>query len=78
MGGGGGGAVVTYSYEEHRVLKFERMIKDFDGVTRENHRPVVSHWQNLSHNVVSSKPHHERGSNSQVLVVIGTCCIGSY
>ena len=24
------------------------------GVPRENHRPVVSHWQTLSHNVVSS------------------------
>ena len=23
------------------------------GVPRENHRPVVSHWQTLSHNVVS-------------------------
>jgi len=30
-----------------------------------NHRPVASHWQTLSHNVVSSTPHHERGSNSQ-------------
>jgi hypothetical protein len=32
--------------------------------TRENHRPVASHWQTLSHNVVSSTPRHERGSNS--------------
>ena len=24
-----------------------------------NHRPVVNHWQTLSHNVVSSTPHHE-------------------
>ena len=23
------------------------------GVPRENHRPVTSHWQNVSHNVVS-------------------------
>jgi hypothetical protein len=30
-----------------------------------NHRPVVNHWQSLSHNVVSSTPRHERGSNSQ-------------
>jgi hypothetical protein len=33
-------------------------------VTRENHRPVASHWQTLSHNVVSSTPRHKRGSNS--------------
>jgi hypothetical protein len=24
---------------------------------RENHRPVASHWQTISHNVVSSTPH---------------------
>jgi hypothetical protein len=27
------------------------------GAPRENHRPAVSHWQTLSHNVVSSTPH---------------------
>ena len=37
------------------------------GVPRENHRPVASHWQTLSHNVISSTPH-------QLLVVIGTYC----
>jgi hypothetical protein len=47
------------------------------GVPRENHRPVTSYWQTLSHNVVSSTPRHERGSNS-TLVVIGTDCIGSW
>ena len=26
------------------------------GVPVENHRPVASHWQTLSHNVVSSTP----------------------
>ena len=26
----------------------------------ENHRPVASHWQTLSHNVVSGTPCHER------------------
>jgi len=34
-------------------------------VPKENHRPVTSHWQTLSHNVVSSTSRHERGSNSQ-------------
>ena len=33
------------------------------GVPRENHRVVGSHGQTLSHNVVSSTPRHERGSN---------------
>jgi hypothetical protein len=30
------------------------------GVPGENHRPVASHRQTLSHNVVSSTPRHER------------------
>jgi hypothetical protein len=33
-------------------------------VSRESNWPVVSHWQTLSHNVVSSTPRNERGSNS--------------
>ena len=31
--------------------------------TGENHRPAASHGQTLSHNVVSSTPHHEQNSN---------------
>jgi len=38
------------------------------GVCRENHRPVTSHWQTLSHNVVSSTPRHELPTS----VVTGT------
>ena len=37
--------------------------------TGENQRPVASHWQILSHIVVSS---------TKMVVVIGTDCIGSY
>jgi hypothetical protein len=36
------------------------------GVPREINRPVASHWQHLSHNVLSSTPRHEWGSNSQL------------
>jgi hypothetical protein len=28
--------------------------------------PAAGHWQTLSHNGVSSTPHHERASNSQL------------
>jgi hypothetical protein len=28
------------------------------GVPEENHRPVASHWQILSHTIVSSTPRH--------------------
>jgi hypothetical protein len=34
-------------------------------VPGENHRPVASHRQTLSHNVESSTPRYERDSNSQ-------------
>ena len=39
-------------------------------VPGENHRPGTSHWQTLSHNVVSSTHHHEQG-------LIGTDQTGS-
>ena len=35
------------------------------GVLGEIHRPAASHFQTLSHNVVSSTPRHERVSNTQ-------------
>jgi len=35
-------------------------------VPGENHPPVISHWQTLSHNIVWSTPHYERCSNSQL------------
>jgi len=36
------------------------------GIHGENHRPVTSRWQTLSHNVVSSTPRYEWVSNSQL------------
>jgi len=45
------------------------------AVPGENHRPVASHWQNLSYNVVSSTP---AGFELTTLVVIDTDYIGSY
>lgn len=42
-----------------------RFMTEETGVTGENHRPVASHRQPLSHNIVSSTP-HERGWNSQL------------
>ena len=35
-------------------------------VPGKNHRPVASHWQTLSHNVVSSTPGNDRDANSQL------------
>ena len=36
------------------------------GEPGENNQPVASHRKTLSHNGVSSAPHNERGSNSQI------------
>jgi len=46
-------------------------------VPEENHRPVASHCQTLSHNVVLSTPRHEKGFKLATLVVIGTYYKGS-
>jgi len=40
------------------------------GVPGESQRPVASHLQTLSHNVVSITSHHERDSNSQLSLMI--------
>ena len=41
------------------------LLMEETGVPRENHRSGASHWQTLSHTVVSNTPRYERGSNSQ-------------
>jgi hypothetical protein len=45
------------------------------GIPVENHRPVASHWQTLSHSVVSSTPW--TGFELTMLVMTGIDCIGS-
>ena len=47
------------------ILCLSLLLVEETGVPGENHRPVASHWQTLSHNVVSSTPQRGRGSNSQ-------------
>ena len=42
------------------------LLEEETEVPGETHRPVASHLQTLSHNVVSSTPRHERDSNSQL------------
>ena len=37
------------------------------GVPGENHWPVASQWQTLSHNIISSTPRHESDSNSNFI-----------
>ena len=50
------------------------LLMEETGEAGENHRPVVRHWQTLSHNVISSAP---RMSGIWTLVLIDTDYIGS-
>ena len=51
----------TYNNISVIMLRLVLLVKE----TGENHRPGASHWQTLSHNVVSSTPLNEWYRNSQ-------------
>ena len=53
------------------------LLVDETGVLRENHWPVASHWQTLSHNVVEENTSPGTGFELKTSVVIGTDCTGS-
>ena len=48
------------------ISRWSVLLVEETRVPGENHRPVASHGQTLSHNIVSSTPHHEQSSNSQL------------
>ena len=48
------------------ILLWSVLLVEETGVAWENHWPAASHWQTLSHNVVSSTPCHEWDLNSQL------------
>jgi hypothetical protein len=47
------------------ILWWSVLLVEDTGVPRDTHRPVASHRQSLSHNVVSGKHPHQWDSNSQ-------------
>ena len=47
------------------VISWMSVLLEKIRIPRENHRHAASHWHTLSHNVVSSKPRHERDWTSQ-------------
>jgi hypothetical protein len=59
--------VLTATFTNISIISWQSvLLMEETGVPRENHQPVTSHRQSLSHNVVLSIPRHERGSNSQL------------
>ena len=70
--------VLNTTFNNISVISWQSvLLVEETGVLRENHWPVASHWQTLPHNVVSKTHRHEQDSNSQLIVVIGTDCVGS-
>jgi hypothetical protein len=55
----------SYKYIGVRVMVFNTTFNKETGIPGENNWPAASHWQTLSHNVVSSTPRHEQDSDSQ-------------
>ena len=48
------------------ILLRSTLLVDEIGVLGENHRPAAGYFQTSLHKVLSSTPHYERDSNSQL------------
>jgi hypothetical protein len=58
--------VIGGRYDFVGLLWLSVLLVEQTGVPGENHQPVASHWQTISHKVVSSTPPHEQSLNSQL------------
>ena len=57
--------VFNFTFNTIWIISWQSLfLMEVTGVPGENHWPVASQWQSLSHNVVSSTPRHNRNSNS--------------
>ena len=60
---GGYGMVLNATFNNIAVISWRSVILVEEiGIPGENHRPAASHWQTLSHNVVSSTPRLSRNA----------------
>jgi hypothetical protein len=64
--------VFNATFNNISVISYVSFIEEETGALEENHRPVVRHWQTLSHNVVSSTPCHVQGSKSNYHTIMTT------
>ena len=65
------------TFNNSSVISWRSVCVEEIGVPAKYHRPVASHRQTLSHNVLSSTPDLS-GFALTTLVVMNTDCIGSY
>ena len=64
---GGGIMVFDATFHKNSVISWQSvLLVEETGVLGENYRSAASNWETLSYNVISSTPHHERDSNSQL------------
>jgi hypothetical protein len=73
--------VVDATFNDISIISWRSvLLVEKTGVPGENHRPVASHWQTLSHNVVSSTPCHERGkiTTTTVPLCYSMNCLNKY
>jgi hypothetical protein len=73
--------VVDATFNDISIISWRSvLLVEKTGVPGENHRPVASHWQTLSHNVVSSTPRHERGKITTTTVPLSYSmnCLNKY
>ena len=71
--------VLNVTFNNISVISWQLvLLVEETGVPGENHQTVESHWQTLSHNIVSSTPRlPPAGFQLTTLVVIGTDCTSS-
>ena len=71
--------VIVLNVTFNNISWWSVLLVEETEVPRENHWPVTSHWQTLSHNVGCIQYTSPwTGFKLTTLVVIGTDCIGSY
>ena len=56
--GAWGGRIIVFNATFNNISVISSRLALLVDANGDNHRPVVSHWQNWSHNVVSSTPPH--------------------
>jgi len=58
--------VFNATFNNISIISWWSVLLEETTVHGQNYQHVASHWQTLSHNVVSSTPFHEQGLNSKL------------
>ena len=74
----GGGVVIVFNvtFKNISVILWWSVL--FVEETGENHRPVASNWQTLTHKIVPSAPRHWAAFELTTVEVMNTVCTGNW